>query len=337
MPNLLSFGQNVGDVTVSRLIGVIPSAALYEGKRGEEEVILKVAFPGSEAKLAREADLLRKFQGGGPAHPAQPLLLPAYEKSSLNNHPYGKTILNREALYFSVFAWVEGEFLRDILLRTPQPWYENAAWMSNTLAEAVAFLNKQAGMLHLMVTPDIVLVRTDDEGILRPVLLDLGLLVSDPTADDLAYLHHVAMPAYLPPELTYTEQMTPTAVGPATLASDVFNVGSIVYEMFAGRPLYPYRLRRVEEVRTSVRRHSPSSLGREDFPEAVSTAIEKAIAYNPGERWAEVTAFASELSRLFGKVPAEKKKRSPQRVATVVIVGGAVLFSLFILVAAVIG
>ena len=94
-----------------------------------------------------------------------------------SKRPYGEITLRGETKFFSVFKHVEGKFLADLLLENPQMWHYHAAWLVIGVAEAMQPL-ASAGKAHLCLTPDIILVDTDEQGTLRPVLLDLGFIVA---------------------------------------------------------------------------------------------------------------------------------------------------------------
>ncbi len=54
---LLSYGEFLGDLKVTKLVRVWRTAAIYEAERGKQQVFLKVAHPGDDhaERLRREA------------------------------------------------------------------------------------------------------------------------------------------------------------------------------------------------------------------------------------------------------------------------------------------
>jgi serine/threonine-protein kinase len=298
-----------------------------------------VSHPGRENSIRREAEALRQLQGRRERMPFGnlPTLLPAYEQSTVAEHPYGKAVPQGEERYYLVFEHIEGEFLRDSLTRNPQPWYEHAVWTTLSLADAVALINLRLRRLHLSLSPDIVFVRTDSKGVPRPVLLDLGLLIHETRAEHLDWLHFHGQPAYTAPELTYTDAATMAECLPGSPASDVHGLGLLLYEMLAGAPVYEFRLRRDPVVREAVRLHRPPALARADLPDPVHGVVDRAIAKAPRDRYPDVLSFAKDLRRLFGEMPAEKRRMPSSQRAFVAVAAGAGLFSLFILLAALVG
>ena len=167
-PGRLRAGDRAGEVEIVQWITTLPAATLYKARRGAEVVLLKVAHPGYEDKLKREALFL-----AGHAHPVLPRLLPALSLAAPAEHPYGRTAARGRIVYFAVFEYVEGQVLREFLDRDPQPWYLTTGWLIAGLADALAFLNDRS-LLHLCLSPEVVLVRFDQENVPRPILTDLG-------------------------------------------------------------------------------------------------------------------------------------------------------------------
>jgi len=338
-PKVFNYGDVLGDLKVMRLLRVLRTASIYEAQRSGRPVLLKVAHPGRENSIRRESEALRQLQGRKDRMPHSnlPTLLPAYEQSTVGDHPYGKAVIQGEERYYLVLDHIDGEFLRDSLMRNAQPWYEHAVWTTLSLADAIALINLRLRRLHLCLSPDIVFVRTDSKGVPRPVLLDLGLLIQETRAEHLDWLHFHGQPGYTAPELTYSDPATMAECLPGTPASEVHGLGILLYEMLGGAPAYEFRLRRDVVVREAVRLHRPPALARADLPDPVHGVVERAIAKLPRDRYPDVLSFAKELRRLFGEVPAEKKRMPSSQRALVAVAAGAVTFSLFILLAALVG
>jgi len=325
-PAILDYGEWLGDIEVVRLLRVLRTAALYEARRGDEFVLLKVAHNGCQDQLRREARVLAE-QGRGRGHPMLPELLPAYAQSDLKQRAYGKVVFRDETKYYVVFRHLQGEFLRDLLQKNPQPWYQHAAWITVSLADAVAFLHLKARRLHLNLNPDAVLVRLDRDGIPRPVLLDLGF-AAEPGEIDPAWARRYAAPAYLPPEVL--------AGGAPTHAADVYGLGLLAYEMLAGRPAFRFDQRRDEAVRRAVAAGEIEPLQRTDLAGDIHAIIQQATDRLPERRQQDVRAFAKQLRTKFGEVPAEHKRSINRRLAAAV-VALALLMVVLILVAALLG
>jgi hypothetical protein len=319
---VFDYGEHLGDIEIVRLLRVFRMSAIYEAKRGNEPILLKVAHDGCQDQLRRESMTLAQLLEKGQ-NPNLPLLLPAYLYAEGKQRPYGKTVFQDETKYYVTFAHATGEFLSDILVRNPQPWYQHAAWLTVSLANAVAFLHVRAGRLHLNINPDHVLVRYDKQGIPRPLLLDLGM-VAEPNAVNMAWIRDYAIPAYTAPELL-------EANGNAGIAADVYGLGLLLYEMLAGHPAFKYKLQKADDVRRAVRSTNPPPLNRSDLAEDITAIVYQAIDKTPSRRQPDIRTLAKQLRVKFGEVPVEKKRHwyDPLRDRRTAAVG---LFSALVLV-----
>jgi len=198
-----------------------------------------------------------------------------------------------------------------MLLKNPQPWYQHAAWMTISLADAIAFMHLKANKLHLNLSPDTIFVRTDKEGIPRPVLLDLGLL-GEQQPLDLVWVQRFGVAAYTPPEL-----LTPN--GPATYSADVYGLGLLLYEMLAGHPAFRFQQRKEEDIRQAVVKGIAEPLNRTDLSEEIHAIVNQAIERRFDHRQQDVRAFAKLLRQKFGEVPPERKRSYNRRIAAAVV------------------
>src|SRR5688572_30489233 len=237
IPVVPGYGEFLGDIKVIRLLRLFRTAAVFEAEREEQPILLKVAHPGHEDALKQEPALLSRLVQAN--QPNLPVLLPAYRQGNIKSHPYGKAVFRGETRYYEVFQHIKGEFLRDLLHQNPQPWYQHAAWITLGVAQALSYLYKHDGGLHLNISPDVILISEDNNGTPIPVLLDMGMILKPQTVDETIMrqaAHHI-MPSYIPPEV-----MQPGTK--LTETCDVYGLGLLLYEMLNGTPAYPYRLRR---------------------------------------------------------------------------------------------
>ncbi len=324
LTTIFDYGENLGDIQIVRLLRIFRMSAIYEAKRGKETVLLKVAHDGCQDQLKQEA--LTLAQLADKQHPMLPVLLPAYQYAEGKQRPYGKTVFQDQTKYYVVFEHAKGEFLRDLLIRNPQPWYQHAAWLTVSLADAIAFLHVRGGRLHLNINPDHVLVRTDSQGIPRPLLLDLGM-VCEPTAVNQTWIKEYALPAYTPPELL-------DGAKTATVAADVYGLGLLLYEMLAGQPAFKFKLEKPDEVRQAVRTSNPPPLNRSDLAQDITGIVYQAIDRNPTRRQPDIRTFAKQLRVKFGEVPPERRGREVDRRAVAIGVFGVLAIVALVLLAA---
>lgn len=317
---IFDYGESLGDIEIVRLLRVLRTAAIYEARRKNAKnqydmILLKVAHNECNEHLKREAVLLSKL-AEDRLHPMLPVLLPPYRHTEAAQRPYGKTTFQGETKYYIVYAHAQGDFLRDILTKNPQPWYQHAAWITINLADVVAFIHAKARKLILNLNPDSVLIRFDRDDIPRPLLMDVTLS-GDPEEVDFASIEKFAPPAYVAPELL---KAAPGASFDGR--TDVYGLGLILYEMLAGKPAYTFQLRRDEDVRNTVRTDAPAPLSRSDLAGEVSMIVMSSIDKSVARRQEDVRKFAKALREKFGDVPAERKGRRFPRWIAAAVVGG---------------
>jgi serine/threonine protein kinase len=311
---IFDYGDFLGDIEITRLVRILKTSALYEARRRIKNkptpILVKVAHNGCEDMLKREAILMARLseQGGHPMLPAlqEPYLVGGTEAKQ---RPYGKVAFGDETKYYIVYAHAEGEFLRDALVKNPQPWYMHAAWLTISMADVVAFIHHKAQHLVLNLSPDTIMIRYDRDGIPRPLLMDLSLAMP-PDAINFDQVERYCMAAYIAPELLIDRER-----GQYGAQTDVYGLGVLLYEMLKGRPPYPYRLRRPEDVRHDVRTQSIPLLDRTDLSSEINMIVTQAIDKSPTRRPKDVRTFAKELRKRFGEVPPERKgQRIPPRI-----------------------
>ncbi len=336
---LLGYGEYIGDLKVTKLVHVWRTAAIYEALRGEDEVLLKVAHPGDENadRLRQETIALRSLtptQSGLGAfvrsflpksRSLYPIPLSPYPSRS--KQPYGEISYQGEPRVYAVYKYASGKVLSDMLLETPQIWHTQAAWLITTIGNALRPLIR-GKKCHLSLTPEIILIDTDDQGYLRPMLLDLGFILDVNESSDIYDWSKLCEPAYTAPELLVHSQN-----GTLSLAADVYSLGMIFFEMLAGRPAFRNIIRRDEQLREDVIQiRKPLSISRPELQKSGVTAIvERALAHTG--RYNNVTEFSKDLKKIYSSPPAERRK-TPGRLWLLLIVAAVFLLILGVIAAA---
>lgn len=310
---LLSYGEYLGDLKITKLMRVWRTAAMYEALRGDTPVLLKVAHPTDDCseRLRREAVALEALtpRQSGPsafirsffptARSLYPIPLPAVPSRS--SRPYGEITFRGDPRVFSVYVHAQGKILSDLLLENPQIWHTQGAWLISTLATALRPLVRSE-KLHLCLSPDIVLVDTDKAGNLRPMLLDLGLLSDDTDLSAIPDWLKLCEPAYSAPEVLNSSRN-----GALTLAADAYSLGMIYFEILAGRPAYEAKLRRDGQLREDVvENRKPLPVGRPELEKSgVAAVVERAV--NPTDRFRSVLELSNALTDIYSKPPRERR------------------------------
>jgi serine/threonine-protein kinase len=222
---------------------------------------------------------------------------------------------------YCVYQHASGKILSDLLLESPQIWHSQAAWIISAMAHALRPLAR-SNRCHLCLTPDVIMVDTDDQGIYRPTLLDFGFVLDVSESSSQYDLNKMCEPAYTAPELLAAEQD-----GTHTPAADVYSLGMIFYEMLAGRPGFENKIRRDDQLREDVLQiRKPLSVGRPELEQSgVAGILERAVA--PTDRYANVIEFSKDLKKIYSSPPAEPRKIPRRLWALISIAGVALLVS----------
>jgi serine/threonine protein kinase len=175
--------------------------------------------------------------------------------------------------YFLVMELLDGESLRQRLRRDYRLAYETSVWIARQTAEAIDALHR-AGFAHGDVKPDNMRLVSDGQA----VLLDLGFAHRPGENSALLNQGYVLGTAnYLAPELCGPDPVD-------GLASDLFSLGVMCFEMLTGLLPYP-----PGPARETMRRHlleQPADIraSAENVPQALARLLERLLARHPDER-----------------------------------------------------
>jgi hypothetical protein len=212
------------------------------------------------------------------------------------SHPNIVTVIDRgqdHGRQYIVFEHVEGENLKELVLRTGRLPVRRALELALAVADALAFAHGQ-GLVHRDVKPQNVLlsregdVKVTDFGIARSLDVEHGVTQTGTV---------LGTGEYLAPE-----QASGKPVSPAT---DVYSLGVVLWELlagevpFAGENFVAVALRHVNEPPPSLLERRP------DVSPRLAAAVERALAKDPGHRFPSMAALAGELRACLGELDGE--------------------------------
>src|SRR5690349_6998757 len=264
-----------GSYTLERELGRGGMATVFLARdlKHDRPVALKVLHPELAASLGpdrflREIKLAARLQ-----------------------HPHILTVLDSGdvggRLWFTM-PFVEGESLRDRLRRERQLPVEDALRIAREAAQALQYAHGH-GVVHRDIKPENLLLTRDGNTLVADFGIARGLQAGgggDEKLTDTGLV--VGTPAYMSPEQASGDRALDAR-------SDVYSMGSVLYEMLAGEPpftgptMQAMIVKRLTEPPPSVR------AARATVPEAVDQAIRTALAPLAADRFGTMAEFGQAL------------------------------------------
>jgi serine/threonine protein kinase/tetratricopeptide (TPR) repeat protein len=253
--------------------GGMATVYLAHDRRHDRPVAIKVlrnelaAAIGAE-RFAREIRLLARLR--------HPFILPLHDSGVATG-----------SLYY-VMPYVDGESLGAKLDRLGRLGVREALKITREIADALAYAHGEA-IVHRDVKPENILISPQGHALLADFgIARRNLAVPDRANQLTAIGLAIGTPTYMSPEQVFGEEEV-------SGASDIYSLGATLFEMLAGRPPFV-----ADSASAIAAQHLTApvptfaSLGFE-APAGIEAAIRKAMAKDPGERFATAADFAAAL------------------------------------------
>ena len=202
------------------------------------------------------------------------------------SHPNIVTVIDRgerDGHQFIVFEYVDGENLKELVVREAPLAVDDSVRLVLQIARALAFAH-QHGLVHRDVKPQNVLLPEDGE----VKVTDFGIARSLDVQGGITQTGTVMGTSdYIAPEQARGAK--------ATAQTDVYALGIVLYELltgevpFSGDNFVAVAMRHVSEPPPSVLERRP------DCPVRVDLAIQRAMAKDPADRFASMDELCAEL------------------------------------------
>lgn len=231
-----------------------------------QQVVVKMPRPdesddgSGHARFAREAALLRQLR-----HPNVVQLIGSGEMDGV---PY------------LVMERLEGQPLAELLMARGKLAPNELLELLLPIMDAVARAH-EAGIIHRDLKPSNVFVATDATGHFTPKLLDFGIAKALEGTTVTRTGRAVGTPDYMSPE-----QASGASVDVRT---DVWSMGMIVYRCLSGSLPFEGPVHEAGRSRIALQRRAP------ELPSRFAAAIDRALAFDAGERYASMRDFALAL------------------------------------------
>ena len=200
---------------------------------------------------------------------------------------------NAGQLWFTM-PYVRGETLRERLRRERQLPLDDALRIARETALALEHAHRE-GVIHRDIKPENILLASDGSALVADFGIARALGASEEEALTRTGMA-VGTPAYMSPEQASGELELDAR-------TDVYSLGSVLYELLAGEPPYTgptaqtITAKRLSDPVPSVRRIRPT------VPESVDQALQRALAPTPADRFARASDFARALEPSLASAP----------------------------------
>ncbi len=240
-------------------------------------VALKMILTG---QLATSNEIQRfQTEAEAAAWLDHPSIVPIYETGEYNK------------LHYFSMGYVEGESLAKKLQSGPLAPAEAAAMVA-TIADAVQYAHEK-GVIHRDLKPANILI--DHDG--KPHITDFGLARRTESDHSLTGTGQVlGTPGYMAPEQA-------RSAAKVSAAADIYALGAILYALLTGRP--PFQSDNpIDTMLQTVNNDvvSPRLLNPRVAPDLEAIVL-KALAKQPGQRFASAAEFREEVLRYLSGQP----------------------------------
>jgi len=280
-------GQRLGPYRIVELLGSGGMGVVYRAVREDGDFSMNVAI--KLVKRGMDSDLiLRRFRR---------------ERQILArlNHPNIARLLDggvtHEGLPFFVMEFIAGTPLDDYLRRNKLP-LDQRLDMFLAVAAAVGYAHQ-----NLVVHSDLKAsnIMISKEGV--PKLLDFGIArLVDPETEDQTQrtgAFRAVTPAYASPEHLRGD--------PVTVASDVYSLGVLFYEMLTGERPFGVEMRTPQQALAVIESMEPRRASAVSGDGSVAGDLDniarKALDREPSRRYATVEQFADDVRRYVEGLP----------------------------------
>lgn len=219
---------------------------------------------------------------------------------------------------FLVMEFVPGPTLQSAIENGRQMQLSRFAALIRGIGEALGAAHDHR-ICHRDLKPANIILRDLGRGREMPVIIDFGVAtVTDAPKSDSPTTRIAGSYPYMAPE---------QHLGHPELASDIYSLGVIAYEAITGRlPFEEESAVAVFASQCGGVQIKPRTL-RPELPQAAETAILKALAYNPKDRYTHPAEFGADLAGALNEAASQGDSRQIRRRVTLAAAVAIVVFA----------
>ena len=251
--------------------------------RHDRQVALKVLRPEISEEIGAERFLREIKLAAGLTHPH---ILPVFDSGE------------SDGLLFYVMPSMEGRSLRERLERETQLPLNDALRIAREVASALDYAHRH-NVVHRDIKPENILLH---EGAAMVADFGIGKALSSNATSLTQTGLSLGTPAYMSPEQAAGELGTDGR-------SDLYSLGCVLYEMLTGEP--PFTGVSAQAI-IAKRFVSPIPKVRttRDVPDTVDTAVARALARTPADRFPSAAEFAEALRSISREAESGPQRRT---------------------------
>jgi serine/threonine protein kinase len=194
---------------------------------------------------------------------------------------------------FLVMELVEGQSLDQVIKSSGTlPPCRSVAIITQVL-NALGFAH-EIGIVHRDIKPSNIMILQDD----RVKVADFGIARLE--ASEFTIVGDLlGTPAYMAPEQL--------SGGPIDHRTDLFAAGVILFEMLTG--VKPFRGKSITEIMSFMEKRGPENIRALNpaVPEALKRVINKSVAFDPAQRYADAMAFSKAVVEALPALPSQPR------------------------------
>lgn len=272
-PGLLT-GRILGQYEVLDVIGHGGMGEVYKGYSDDQLAAIKVlpqkftGQPDFRKRFAREAETITLLQ-----HP-----------NIVKMYAYGET---EDGIPYMAMEYIEGQELNDLLKERGSLPLETALQLIGELAVALDYAHSK-GFVHRDIKPSNIMVRSDPEGRLHPVLMDFGVAKIQDAHTRLTGTGAVGTIDYMAPEQI-------KEAGSVDNRADIYAMGLLLYEMLTGQR--PFQGNPAQVMFAHLQQPPPDPRkANPTIPGQIADVILCALSKRPDDRYPTAQAMAHALT-----------------------------------------
>ena len=264
---------------IERQLGEGGMATVYlaEDLKHGRKVALKVLRPELAAVLGADRFVQEIRTTAQLQHPN---ILPLYDSGSTVSADGSSP-----GFLYYVMPYIQGENLREKLDREQQLGVDEAVTIATEVADALQYAHEQ-GVIHRDIKPENILLRNG-----RAIVADFGIALAVSAAAGGRMTEtglSLGTPHYMSPEQA-------TADKHITNRSDIYSLGSVLYELLTGEPPHTGSSAQMIIMKIVVDVARPVRELRKAVPPHVGAAVAMALEKLPADRFDSAKAFAAAL------------------------------------------